>query len=300
MLIINSIDAIPSDLPQPIALTIGIFDGMHLGHQAIINSLLKKKQKTGTSIILTFINHPSHIITPKHPILPLISFEHRLELFKRSQLDIIIALPFTYDFAAQSYQTFLSTLKAKLPFSYLILGEDAALGNNRTGNAAALKKLSQTMGFQLEHLKIIHHYKTTISSQNIRAFLQNGHLKKAKKLLGRNHSIWASFELETITRDQNMLFKWEVVCHNLCPIPSAVYGVNLESQEDIVPAIAFVKGEKTLTGSQLKLTIYFETLPKPCSHLMISFMKYLHNEIKPKEFECPSFFQSLSIQPSPL
>ena len=122
MKIVTSLEEIPK-LEGPIALSIGMYDGVHLGHQLLLNRLQKLTRKGGTRVLLTFSNHPSHLFTPNRPV-PLISrLEHRLKLLE-GKVDLVIVLPFTQAFANQTYSIFFASLREFLPFDFLIVGED--------------------------------------------------------------------------------------------------------------------------------------------------------------------------------
>src|SRR4051812_40273428 len=116
MKILRSLEK-PADLPQPVILTIGNFDGVHLGHQTILNAVKTKAQTEQlSSALITFENHPSTILRPNHPIPLLTSIDHKLKLFQDLAIDIVIVLNFTLPFSHQSAETFLKSVYRTLPF----------------------------------------------------------------------------------------------------------------------------------------------------------------------------------------
>lgn len=291
MKIVDSIKAIPPT-SHPIALAIGVFDGIHLGHQAIIKELHKLTRKGGTRALLTFSNHPSSILSKGRPTSLIMSLDHRMHLFKKYGIDLTIALPFTREFSELSYLDFLHLLYQKLPFSQLVLGEGAAFGKNREGNATRLKTLEDEISFKANYLKKEHFHKEIVSSKEIRKSICRGELKKIKKKLGRPYSIWKSFHPTLLNRENETLFSLSFKEQHLCMLPSAVYGVDLEWEEETTSGIAFLNGKTEPMGSTLSITIYMEKKPPPESHFLnIAFIKYLHKEID------PVLFNSISASP---
>src|SRR3990167_1227506 len=214
MKVFNEIEKIPQ-LSTPIALTIGVFDGVHLGHQEIFKKLHRLAGKEGTSCVLTFENHPSHLLTPYSPIIPLISLDHKLELFKKYGIDVVIVLPFTKELSNESYDTFIKRVHSHLPFSTLILGEGATLGKNREGNDHTVPELGKSLGFTVDYITKEIYHKEPISSGRIRALVKEGDLKKTKKMLGRHHSIFVPFHSIEIEREDETLYKWRVECQGI-------------------------------------------------------------------------------------
>ena len=163
MYIARSLDEIPP-LQGPIALTIGNFDGVHAGHQCLLTHL----RTLGTPVVFTFSNHPRELLTGEK--IPLLSpLESRLALLEKAGVALTILLPFTREFASQSYTTFLTTLHSALPFTHLLLGEDAALGHNREGTPTRLTQLGTTCGFTAHFLPKLTKDGAPISSTSLRS-----------------------------------------------------------------------------------------------------------------------------------
>ncbi|MFN0064867.1 MAG: bifunctional riboflavin kinase/FAD synthetase [Chlamydiales bacterium] len=169
----------------PVALTIGNFDGVHLGHQTLVQRLLATGLDT---TLLTFSNHPSEVLFAQ-PSKQIIATGHKLALLKELGVKTTFLLPFTEQFAEQSPQQFLSTLKKKVDFSHLILGHDAVIGHKREGDAAVLTKLSQELGFSLSYLSPVTVGGIPVSSSQIRILIEEGRFADIIPLLGRPYSI---------------------------------------------------------------------------------------------------------------
>ena len=302
MKVFNEIEKI-TELPTSIALTIGVFDGVHLGHQEIFKKLRKLAGQEGTACVLTFENHPSELLTPNSPILPLITLDHKLDLFKKYGIDIVIVLPFTKELSTESYDTFIKRVHSHLHFSALILGEGATLGKNREGNDHTVPALGKTLGFTVDYIKKEIYHKEPISSGRIRALVKEGNLKKIKKMLGRHYSIFVPFHSIEIEREDETLYKWRTKCQGLIPLPPAVYGVSLETNSSSFPGIAFYHtSQESFGNTHIDITLFFESLIPHSPHLNISFMEYLHPEIDNNTLQkiSSSLLESLAIQPLPI
>lgn len=179
-----------SEIKKPAFLTIGNFDGVHLGHQALLQSLAANAKKENLpSAVITFSNHPSQILRPNHPILLLTSKKQKLDLFKKIGIDHTFIIPFTAHFAQQSAEIFLRKIHSLSPFRHLILGTNAKLGNDQQGDTPLLHSLAWQLHFMLSFLPLEAEKKEVITSSRIRTCLQNAEIEKAASMLGRKFSI---------------------------------------------------------------------------------------------------------------
>ncbi len=171
---------------QDTLLTIGVFDGIHLGHQQLIQKL---KQKASESKLLpgvvTFDPHPRYIITPGIELPCLTTPLEKVEILSSMGLGIVALITFTKDVAGLSARDFLIKLKKHLRMKGLLIGPDFAMGHGREGSADNLFSLSKELEFSLEILSGISMNGDIISSTSIRKALTNGDLKKVTLLLGR-------------------------------------------------------------------------------------------------------------------
>lgn len=266
-------------LPSPIALAIGVFDGVHLGHLALIKHLHKLTRKGGTRVLLTFSNHPIQILRSQAPPPLLLSLGHRLYLLEKYGINLTIVLPFTKELSEMSYSHFFQFLHSTLPFTALVMGEGATFGKGREGNSSTLKGLSKEMGFELHVLKKESYHKETISSSQIRSLVEKGELKKIKKLLGRPYSLWRPLPLEEIKQENEALFSWTFEESHLCHLPQGVYGVDLQGEEETLPAVAFLRTKHELHLPSLCVTIYLEKKPLKSGPFFICFVQYMHRDI---------------------
>lgn len=180
MTIIHNLEDIPP-LPSPIAITIGTFDGVHLGHQFILQEL----KKYGTRVVLTFSNHPAEVLHNSKP-LSLCSLEEKLKLLESCGVDCIIVIPFTRELAHQPYDLFLKNLKKNLPFTTLVLGKGSAFGHKNAGDETHIKALETELGFQAIYLEKFIYNGSPVSSKRIRELLAAGDRHKASVLLNKD------------------------------------------------------------------------------------------------------------------
>jgi riboflavin kinase/FMN adenylyltransferase len=168
------------------ALSIGVFDGVHIGHRYLVDRLMESAKDRGfISGVVTFDVHPDSVLAPQRDIRYLTTLEERLTLLGELGLDFTAVLPFTEELARTSARDFILFLKNRLHLRELWIGPDFALGRNRQGDAAYLRALGQELGFRLEALQPLLYEGEIISSTHIRALLREGRVTEASRLLGR-------------------------------------------------------------------------------------------------------------------
>lgn len=166
--------------------TIGVFDGVHLGHRFLINRLLTQAQEQNLlSGVLTFKTHPQTVLKPGNAIALLDDLEHRIALLKGLGVDIVIALSFTREISHLSPRVFVTLLKKYLRIQGLIIGPDFAMGKDREGSAKQLGSLGMEMGFSIEKMPPFLLDGEVVSSSSIRLALSTGDIDKANRFLGR-------------------------------------------------------------------------------------------------------------------
>lgn len=174
------------------AVTIGTFDGVHLGHQKIIQQLKGGAESIkGESVIFTFYPHPRMVLHPDDDSLKLLSTEEeKRELLEKLGVDHLIVHPFTQEFSRITYTEYVrDILVNKLKVKKLIIGYNHHFGRNREGSFPQLKKLAPVYNFELERIPAQDVNKVEISSTKIRKALDAGDIKTANKFLGYTYSI---------------------------------------------------------------------------------------------------------------
>jgi riboflavin kinase/FMN adenylyltransferase len=171
-------------------LTIGVFDGVHLGHRHLMGKLteLARKQNLDNGVI-TFSRNPKEVLKPQGQLPLLTDIARRIELIKDEGVDEVIPLVFTPELAQLTPKEFLELLKKQLKMKGLVIGPDFALGKNREGNADVLRQLGAEMDFSLTVVPPLKIEGEVVSSTAIRQALAEGDMKRAQKLLGRPFSL---------------------------------------------------------------------------------------------------------------
>ena len=175
-------------------ITIGNFDGVHIGHQALFHEVIEKAETIdGTSIAMTFEPHPIRVLKQNgHP--PLITlYEQKAELIGRTGIDVLICVPFTEAFASLTAEQFIRDLLVKkIGMKAIVVGEDYRFGKNRAGNIAMMKSYAPDYGFEVivaDWIKTSKGITGRISSTKIRELVTDGHMTEAEKMLGRQYQI---------------------------------------------------------------------------------------------------------------
>lgn len=171
-------------------LTIGVFDGVHLGHKHILSKLIEQaKRKNLISGVITFKQHPQSLLEPHSSVPFLTNLPQRIKLLKDEGAEVVITLSFTLELAQTSAYQFINLLQKYLRMSGLVLGSDFTLGRNQEGNADAISTLSRGMDFSLTVVPQVKINGEVVSSTAIRSSLANGDIKKANDMLGRYFSL---------------------------------------------------------------------------------------------------------------
>lgn len=176
--------------PGPHHLALGVFDGVHLGHQAVIGQALAARERQGgTCGVLTFDPYPIHVLFPeKAPRRLLASLDHKGEVLAAMGVDFLLALPFDRERAAQEAEEFIREI-AGAGVATVAVGDDWRFGKGRAGDVAMLTRLSRELGFDLAALPPVMMDGERISSTRIRQAIRDGNLAAAGKMLGRPYTV---------------------------------------------------------------------------------------------------------------
>lgn len=183
----NDFYAPPCNLPCGLA--IGFFDGVHLGHQALIKKLREKLPHPSRLAVFTFSTHPSTLFSPQHAPRLICSASTKSHLLSSYGADLVLLSAFTPELAATPFDAFLRTLKKQLNFTQLMLGQGATFGKHRQGDEIAVRKLASTLGFEIDYLPKISREGQPLSSRRIRSLIQQGHFAEVSACLGRPYSL---------------------------------------------------------------------------------------------------------------
>ena len=174
--------------------TIGNFDGVHIGHQALFHEVIERADEIGgTTVAMTFEPHPLRVLS-KNSYPPLITlYEQKVELIERAGLDVLVCVPFTKEFADISAQSFIKDILInRIGMKAVVVGKDYSFGKNREGNLELLNTLGREFGFKvfvLDWIRGANSLEARSSSTRIRDLVMEGKMEDAQKLLGRHYQI---------------------------------------------------------------------------------------------------------------
>jgi riboflavin kinase/FMN adenylyltransferase len=173
------------------ALTIGNFDGVHLGHQHLIRFLIERAKAEGLQAgAVTLYPDPVRVLRPQEPMQYLTSLEERLELLRDLGLDLVVPLTFTSELAETAPRAFVSVLRDELDLRLLIMGPDNAFGRNREATPESMARMGAEMGFAVEVMpQPLASDEVKVSSTLIRRALAEGDLAAVRAQLGRHYSL---------------------------------------------------------------------------------------------------------------
>lgn len=176
---------------RPTALTIGNFDGVHLGHQHLVRFVIERARALGLAAgAVTLYPDPVRVLRPEAPFQYLTSLEERLELLRGLGLDLVAPVTFTSELAELSPRAFVELLREELDLRLLVMGPDNAFGRNREATPEAVAKLGAELGFEVAVLPApLAAGKAAVSATSIRAALAAGDLDSVSRQLGRPYSL---------------------------------------------------------------------------------------------------------------
>jgi riboflavin kinase/FMN adenylyltransferase len=170
-------------------LTIGVFDGVHRGHQEIIRKLTTgARADDAPAVVLTFDPHPAAVLSG-HEIRSLTLPDERADLLAKLGVDVVITQRFTRELSKVTAYDFMSRLTRQLGLKHLLIGYDFALGKGREGNATRLTQIGLELGYTLEVIPALSDESGVISSTEIRKLIEIGNVAEAARLLGHSYSL---------------------------------------------------------------------------------------------------------------
>ena len=175
-------------------ITIGTFDGVHLGHLTILQQVVAHaKELGGESIVLTFEPHPRKLLFPNQPIRIITPLEEKIKLITQAGIDHVFVVPFTTSFAALSAEAYIKDFLVKyLHPKGIVIGYDHQFGHDRAGNIKLLQAYENQLGFKVYEIPAKQIEDAAVSSTKIRNSLTAGNVTDANKMLGRQYSLKGS------------------------------------------------------------------------------------------------------------
>ena len=261
MEIINQLENITQPFKNAV-ITIGNFDGVHIGHQALFHEVIEKADSIdGTSIAMTFDPHPIRVLK-KNNNPPLITLqEQKTELIERAGIDVLICIPFTRQFASLSAEDFIKKLLIdKIGMKAIVVGKDYAFGKNREGNLAFLKTYAAALGYEVivaDWIKAAGNVSDRISSTKIRELVMAGKVEPASRMLGRHYQIRGQV-VKGRDRGGKLLGVPTANIHlqdELCP-KIGIYAVTVEHNHRLYKGVANIGYSPTFEDNEFTVEVH--------------------------------------------
>ncbi len=269
-------------------ITIGNFDGVHKGHQALFYEVIEKADSIGgTSVAMTFEPHPIRVLKQNGnpPLITL--YEQKVELISRTGLDVLICVPFTREFAAITAKEFVEDiLVRRIGMKAIVVGKDYTFGKNREGNLDLLNTYSKRLGFEVivpQWIKMPNTISDRISSTRIRDLVMEGKVAEAQKLLGRYYQIRG---IVAIGRNRGgKLLGFPTANINLqdelCP-KMGVYAVTVECQDKLCKGVANIGYSPTFEDHVFTVEVHILDFNENVygQKIRVNFVRRIRDEIK--------------------
>jgi len=277
------------DHHQKCVATIGNFDGIHLGHQAIISQLKEIAGKHDLpTVIITFEPQPQEYFSPENAPARLTRLREKIEEMERLSVDRLICLRFNSELASLSPRDFVKRLLIEgLDIRHLVVGDDFRFGKDRQGDYATLEKMADEFGYQLEHTATCSFAGERISSTRIRQALANDDLNLARELLGRDYAI-SGRVVHGDKRGKSLGFPTaNMELHRLHSPVAGVYVTRVHimrrrqgADETIHPAVTSVGTRPMFDGEGMRLETHILDFDESlyAKHIRVVFLKKLRAE----------------------
>ncbi len=266
--------------------TSGTFDGVHVGHQKILQRLNEiARENDGESVLLTFWPHPRFVLYPNQELSLLSSIEEKTILLSQQNIDHLVIIPFTMDFSALSSEEFVKDILVdKIGTKKLVIGYDHKFGRNRSGSFEELNKDSHKYGFEVEEIPKQMIDSNAVSSTKIRRALHEGKIETANNFLGRSYSIQGKVvegdkigrTLDFPTANIEIDFK-----HKLIPV-EGIYAVTIIVRNERLKGMLNIGYRPTFGGTQKRIEVHIFDFEREIygEGITIEFHKKIRSEIK--------------------
>jgi len=270
--------------PRPIV-SLGNFDGVHLGHQAILTKAVSEARALqGTALVLTFHPHPLSVLRPNSPLPLILSLREKLLLFRRLEIHGVILQRFSQTFSQLTAEEFVRRyLVDIIGIEKVIVGHNVSFGHRRSGNAEILVQLGEKFGFAVDVIGPVVIDGREVSSTAVRTLLGTGNMHEVTRLLGRPYGVSGRVE-KGFQRGRTIGFPTA----NLRPrtdllLPNGVYAVTVDLDEKIsVPGVANVGMNPTFGNNRRTIEAHLFDFSADLygQRLRVNFLEHIREERK--------------------
>ncbi|MEM8952789.1 MAG: bifunctional riboflavin kinase/FAD synthetase [Verrucomicrobiota bacterium] len=255
MELLRAIDDLRS-VPGPICLAIGVFDGVHMGHQAVIQSAVDTAIGTGegNAVVVTFDPHPIRVLRPQDAPRLLTATKHKIELLERLLgIEYLLVVPFDFSFSRWPAVRFIEALTSACePLKQISVGAEWSFGYERTGDLELLQTLGERLGFEVTGVTPVEADGEVVSSSAIRVAVQAGDFGGAARLLGREYTVLGTvIEGRKLGRELGFPTA-NLTVHNEEFPPLGVYAVRVRIGNREVLGVGNLGHRPTVTGGEVK------------------------------------------------
>ncbi|MFP4475653.1 MAG: bifunctional riboflavin kinase/FAD synthetase [Desulfatibacillaceae bacterium] len=281
----------PEDIAQPFhhaVITIGNFDGVHIGHQALFHEVIERAEnRGGTSMAMTFHPHPLRFLK-KENRPPLITLhEQKVELISKTGIDVLVVVPFDREFASMGARDFVEKLLLeRLGVKTVVVGPDYSFGKAREGTVEYLRELAAELDFEVvvvPWIAAVGPDGERISSTRVRDVVGRGDVEYAKRLLGRNYQIRGVVEHGRDRGGKLLGFPTANIRlqDELCPM-GGVYAVIIEWRGGMYPGVANIGYSPTFDDHQFTVEVHLIDFGRDLygEKIKVNFVRRLRGEVK--------------------
>lgn len=265
--------------------TIGNFDGIHRGHQQILNILREESQRLGiSSVVVTFYPHPRKVLSPQSFKCSIVNLETKVYLLKQSSVDYILIVDFNEKFYSKTAKEFMDFLKERLRCRVLIVGKDWKFGRNKEGDVEFAREYGGQIGIEVKSIEDVVLEDERISSTKIRSLLAEGKVREVRELLGRNY-----FLRERVVRGNQIGRSIGFPTINLKPgedlcLKKGVYASFIQIKGKVYSAVINYGYRPTVDGKNLFMEAHviesFKHEPSQNSFVNVYFWEFIREELK--------------------
>jgi riboflavin kinase / FMN adenylyltransferase len=274
-----------SEIPGPLCVAIGVFDGVHLGHQALMRRAMNEAARLrGSALVLTFHPHPARVLRPDSAPHLLTSTPHKLRLIEKLGCQYLLQATFDAAFAAQPPEVFVEALaRSTSSLRMICVGHNWAFGKGRSGNVALLTALGGRFGFETVEIEPVEIDGELVSSTRIRKAVEEGDFDTARRLLGRDYTILGTVRAGAGLGHGIGFPTANLAAHNERFPPNGVYAVRVSMDSRWLDGVANVGVRPTVGGAAERvLEVYIFDYSGDCygKDLEVKFERFLRPEQK--------------------
>jgi riboflavin kinase / FMN adenylyltransferase len=287
MNIVKQLEAIREPFKNAV-ITIGNFDGVHIGHQALFQTVIRKAAAIeGTAVAMTFDPHPMRVLAPNGQPSMITMTEQKAELIAATGIDVLLCIPFTREFAAISARAFVEDLlMRRIGMRAMVVGRDYSFGRNREGNLPLLRNWSEELGFDVLVVDWVQGTGAAgqrISSTHVRELVMEGRMEAAEKMLGRHYQVRGVVAAGRNRGGRLLGFPTANIQlqDELCP-KQGIYAVTVEHGDQIYPGVANIGYSPTFDDQLFTIEVHILDFNKNIYNdtIRVNFIRRLRDEIK--------------------